>query len=383
MQHDARAAASGGVAARLSGTGRATAAAGVRPASYSPWLHAYSVLLTVSILVLICSGGMVTSKNAGLAVPDWPNSYGYSMFAFPVSRWVGGVLLEHTHRLAASTVGFLTIILAVWLTVAERRRWVRNLGYAALGAVILQGVLGGLRVVLVADWIGIFHACLAQAFFALAAFIALTESRWWLRLGQGSKPTATGQQTRGLRRHVLGITLVIYAQMALGAAMRHAHAGLSILDFPKAYGHWWPHVHKADLPALNLQRTELLHMPATSLAQIHLQMTHRMLAAVILLGVIAGAVSAWRKRELLPRSIRRFSLGWPALIAVQVTLGMYTIWTRKAADVATAHVAVGALSFVWGVLLYAVLRRWSEPAPAGPVNTYREPAAQPLEEVRA
>ena len=153
--------------------------------AYSPWLHGYTVLLTVCILILICSGGMVTSKGAGLAVPDWPNSYGYSMFAFPVSRWVGGVLLEHTHRLAASTVGFLTIILAVWLTAAEPRRWVRNLGYAALGAVILQGLLGGLRVVLVADWIGIFHACLAQAFFALAAFIALTESRWWLRLGGG------------------------------------------------------------------------------------------------------------------------------------------------------------------------------------------------------
>ena len=121
---------------------------------YSPWRHVYAILLTTGILILICSGGMVTSKNAGLAVPDWPNSYGYNMFTFPVSRWVGGVFFEHTHRLAASTVGGLTIILAVWLSVAERRRWVRNLGYAAVGAVILQGVLGGLRVVLVADWIG-------------------------------------------------------------------------------------------------------------------------------------------------------------------------------------------------------------------------------------
>ena len=383
MQHDARAVASGGVAVRLSGADRQRGAAGKGSRAYSPWLHGYAVLLTASILVLICSGGMVTSKGAGLAVPDWPNSYGYGMFAFPVSRWVGGVLLEHTHRLAASTVGFLTIILAVWLTLAERRRWVRNLGYAALGAVILQGVLGGLRVVLVADWIGIFHASLAQAFFALAAFIALVESRWWLRLGEGNKVTDVTRRTRGLRRHVLAITLVIYAQMALGAAMRHAHAGLSILDFPTAYGHWWPRIHKADLPALNVQRAEVLHMPPTSLAQIHLQMTHRMLAMVILLGVVAGAVSAWRKRDVLPVSIHRFSVGWPALIAVQVTLGMYTIWTQKAADVATAHVAVGALSLMWGVLFYAVLRRWSEPARNEASAVRSLPVEQPLEEAHA
>ena len=383
MQHDARAAASGGVAARLSGTGRTAGAGGAAASAYSPGLHAYTVLLAASILVLICSGGLVTSKGAGLAVPDWPNSYGYSMFAFPVSRWVGGVLLEHTHRLAASTVGFLTIILAGWLALAEGRRWVRNLGYAALGAVILQGVLGGLRVVLVADWIGIFHACLAQAFFALAAFIALAESRWWLRLGTGGSVTGLWQRTRGLRRHTAAITLVIYAQMGLGAAMRHAHAGLSIPDFPKAYGHWWPHVHQADLPALNAQRTDEMHLPPTSLAQIHLQMTHRMLALIILLGVVAAAVSAWRKRDLLPESIRHFALGWPALIAVQITLGMYTIWTQKAADLATAHVAVGALSFVWGVLLYAALRRASEPVAAAADDVQRRPAGQPLEEVRA
>ena len=383
MQYDARAVVSGGVAARLAGTDRRAGNRGAAPAPYSPWLHGYTVLLTASILVLICSGGMVTSKGAGLTVPDWPNSYGYSMFAFPVSRWVGGVLLEHTHRLAASTVGFLTIILAVWLTLAERRRWVRNLGYVAVGAVILQGVLGGLRVVLVADWIGIFHASLAQAFFALAAFIALTESRWWLRLGEGNKLAGLAGRTRGLRRHVLGITLVIYTQMAVGAAMRHAHAGLSIPDFPKAYGHWWPQIHKADVPALNVQRAEVLHMPPTSLAQIHLQMTHRMLAAVILLGVVAGAVSAWRKRDALPDSIRRFALGWPALIAMQVTLGIYTIWTQKAADVATAHVAVGALSLVWGVLFYTVLRRWSEPARSNASGVRRHVTEQALEEARA
>ena len=124
-------------------------------------------------------------------------------------------------------------------------------------------------------------------------------------------------------------------------------------------------------------------MPPTSLAQIHLQMTHRMMATVILLGVVAGAVSAWRKRDTLPDSIRRFSLGWPTLIAGQVTLGMYTIWTQKAADVATAHVAVGALSLVWGVLFYAVLRRWSEPARVEAAIVRNRLVEQPLEEAHA
>ena len=124
-------------------------------------------------------------------------------------------------------------------------------------------------------------------------------------------------------------------------------------------------------------------MPPTSLAQIHLQMTHRMLAVIILLGVVAAAVSAWRKRDLLPDSIRYFALGWPALVAVQITLGMYTIWTQKAADVATAHVAVGALSFVWGRIAVrgsAALertgrgRRGRSPAPIGSSNRWRRHA---------
>ncbi len=125
---------------------------------------------------------MVTSKNAGLAVPDWPTTFGYNMFFFPFSKWIGGIFFEHVHRLIASTVGFLTIILAVWLWRSESRRWVRNLGYAALGAVVLQGVLGGLRVTMLKDEIGIFHACLAQAYFGLLIVIALVTSPFWTRL---------------------------------------------------------------------------------------------------------------------------------------------------------------------------------------------------------
>lgn len=352
--------------------------------SYSPWRHGYAVFVAATILLLICSGGMVTSKDAGLTVPDWPNSYGYNMFAFPVSRWVGGIFFEHTHRLLASFVGLLTVGMAVWFARAEPRRWVRSLGYIAVGAVILQGVLGGLRVTMLKDWIGVPHALLAQAFFALMVFIALSQSRWWQRLGSGWNDAPASDQMRrlrerwasghrpGMRRRVVGpafalepllfwtavVTVLIYLQLGLGAAMRHAHAGLSILDFPTAYGHWWPHVHAADLPALNLHRTEDLHMPATSLGLIHLQMTHRLMAGLILLGVLAVAGFTWRNRALLPNGLRWLGMGWPLVLALQITLGMYTIWTGKAADVATAHVAVGATSLVWGVVTYAALRRW-------------------------
>ena len=328
---------------------------------YSPWRHGYTVFMAVSILALICSGGLVTSNDAGLAVPDWPTSYGYNMFAFPVSRWLapGGIRLEHSHRLIATGEGMLSIVLAAWFWLKEPRRWVRNLAYLTLFAVILQGMFGGLRVVLRADWIGVPHALLAQAFFALVASVALTQSRWWQRLGEGEKSEVLAERLRPLRRHVAVVVVLIFVQLGLGAAMRHAHAGLSILDFPKAYGHWWPHVHKADLSALNVERTEVLHMPATTLGLIHLQMGHRMMAGVIFLGVLGAAVLVWRRRALLPAGLRWLGLGWPLALVAQITLGMYVIWTQKAADVATAHVAVGATSLVWGVILYAALRRWS------------------------
>src|SRR5712675_1246911 len=146
---------------------------------YRKWLNRFAWLTCVATLLLICSGGMVTSKNVGLAVPDWPTTFGYNMFLFPISQWVGGIFFEHTHRLIASTVGFLTIILAAWLYYVEDRRWLRNLGFCALGAVVLQGVLGGLRVTMLKDEIGIFHACIAQAFLGLLVVIALVTSKFW------------------------------------------------------------------------------------------------------------------------------------------------------------------------------------------------------------
>src|ERR1700716_3674197 len=117
------------------------------------WANRFVWLLCVATLFLVCSGGMVTSKGVGLAVPDWPTTFGYNMFLFPVSNWIGGVLFEHTHRQIASTVGFLTIILAIWLWRTEDRQSVKTLGLIAVAGVILQGILGGLRVTMLKDQI--------------------------------------------------------------------------------------------------------------------------------------------------------------------------------------------------------------------------------------
>src|SRR5258708_37633407 len=112
--------------------------------SHQPLLHKYSRLVVASTILLILAGSFVTSTESGLSVPDWPTTYGQNMFTFPLSKMVGGIRFEHTHRLVASTVGFLTIVLAFWLWRREPRAWVRLLGYAAAATVAAQGLPGGL-----------------------------------------------------------------------------------------------------------------------------------------------------------------------------------------------------------------------------------------------
>src|SRR5438477_1754678 len=127
--------------------------------NYDPLLHNLAVLTACATFPLIFMGGLVTSHQAGMSVPDWPNSYGYNMFLFPPRLWIGGILYEHTHRLMGTIVGMLSIALTIVAWRIESRRWVRWLATSVLGAVILQGVLGGLRVVLVKLDLAIVHAC--------------------------------------------------------------------------------------------------------------------------------------------------------------------------------------------------------------------------------
>jgi heme a synthase len=313
----------------------------------SRWLTRFAWLTVVATLFLICSGGMVTSKGVGLAVPDWPTTFGYNMFLFPVSKWIGGIFFEHTHRLIASIVGFLTIILAVWLWKSETRPWVRNLGYAALAAVVLQGVLGGLRVTMLKDEIGIFHACLAQFFLGMLVVMAVALSQAWEQ----------SDRTGGRRAAWIAIvtTAVIYSQLALGATMRHEHRDLSILDFPTANGAWVPDTSAPALEKINAWR-DARGLSDVNAFQIWLQMAHRFVALLIAAGVITFCTRVWK--EARPNALlRRMSIVWLALLLCQITLGAWTIWSNKAADIATAHVAIGASMFAIGVGLSAVMLR--------------------------
>ena len=295
----------------------------------------------------------MTSKGVGLAVPDWPTTFGYNMFLFPVSKWVGGIFFEHTHRLIASIVGFLTIILTIWICLAEDRPWVRRIGFIALGAVILQGVLGGLRVTLLKDQIGVFHACLAQAFLGLLVFIGVTRSNLWR-----SSPAKFDPAWRRFAMLAVATTLLIYGQIALGATMRHEHKDLSILDFPTANHSWWPDTSAPALEQINQWR-DARGLSDVTAFQIWLQMAHRFGALLVTIFLILAARRLW---SISPEvsGLRKLSILWVALLCAQVTLGAWTIWSNKAADIATAHVAVGAAMLSLGVCLSALGFRFSQ-----------------------
>jgi cytochrome c oxidase assembly protein subunit 15 len=336
------------------------------------WLNRFAWLTCIATLLLICSGGMVTSKGVGLAVPDWPTTFGYNMFLFPVSKWVGGILFEHTHRLMGSIVGFLTIILAVWLWLSEHRQWVRNLGVIALGGVILQGVLGGLRVTMMKDEIGIFHACIAQAFLGLLVVIALVTTNFWRTPENRRVDTQNFASTKTL---AVAVTIAIYVQLGVGATMRHQHRDLSILDFPTANGAWIPDTSAVALAKINAWR-DGQGLSAVTAFQIWLQMVHRSLALVIATAIIAFCLRVLRGAPGFI-ALKRLSIFWVAGVACQIALGAWTIWSNKAADVATAHVALGAVMLSFGVSISAIC--WRVVA----VSRHSAPSASPVRTGRA
>lgn len=367
----------------------------------SRWLPRYAALCAAATLGLIGIGGLVTSRGAGLAVPDWPTSYGYNMFALPIRYWQGGIFYEHTHRLWATVVGTLVVLLTRWLGGYRARRplaligltellaglalvawqpdlrgaghflagiggvvllaaaiWARNepapgrlptLGWAAFWLVQLQGLLGGLRVVWLADEIGVFHGVLAQGFLFLLVAVAVLSSAWWRRLSVSAVPLA-------LRRLLWLATGLVVLQLVLGATMRHRHAGLAVPDFPLAYGRVWPRTNPEAIAGYNRQRLEVHAARPIAAADVWLHMLHRLGAVAVLLTV---AAAAWKTRRQLPTDhpLRRTVLAWFALVTTQLALGALTVWTNKAADVATAHVVLGSLALVTGGLTCLMAER--------------------------
>lgn len=282
-------------------------------------------------VVLVLAGSMVTSTDSGLSVPDWPTTYGWNMFTFPPSKWVGGIFYEHGHRLIASLVGFLTIVLAAWLWFGDPRRWLRRLGVAALGAVILQGVLGGLTVLFfLPTAISTAHAGLAEIFFCLTVAIALFTSRSWIE-GYGG---VAGVDDRRLRQVATATTTIVYAQILVGATMRHSGAGLAIPDFPLMFGHLWPTHWNAGIA---------------------IHFAHRVGALVVVTAVIATVA------HILYHHRGRNELTRPAvlivaLVSVQVTLGALNVLSRLDVWINSLHVVCGAL--VLATSLVITLRAW-------------------------
>jgi heme a synthase len=292
-----------------------------------------------------------------MAVPDWPTTYGYNMFLFPVHLWTGGIFYEHTHRLLASFVGLLTMILALWMWLREPRSWLRWLGVAAFVAVVVQGILGGLRVTQYSNELGIIHGALAQMFFVAICLIAIYGSGLAQKLAAASRPVSTP-----LRYLIVGTTLLVFMQLGLGAMMRHQHAGLAIPDFPLAYGQIWPPMDTAFVELANQQRMEVFAYNPIAPFHIALHMAHRIVALLLL--ILIGAL-AWRMRtEQGARTpFTRLGYGWMALVLSQAALGAFTVWSNKAADIATAHVLIGALTLLAGVVLSVLVLRLGEVVP--------------------
>ena len=295
-------------------------------ASYSPWLHRTARLTAAATFLLIVIGGIVTSTDSGLAVPDWPTTFGYNMFLYPLSEMVGGILYEHSHRLMGSLVGILVIALLVLILARDPRKWLKWLGLAALITVIVQGVLGGLRVTQINRNFAIVHACLAQAFFALLCGIAWFTSRdWWqdktktaIRRGEVSSPS--------LRRLSLMTTCLIYVQLIFGAILRHTGSRLDA------------HLLFAFLVALHIfllaRRLLAIDSEAKGIGQA---------MPLLLLGLLAV----------------QLMLGTGAFFAKLTAVGE-TFAAALTVTITTAHVAVGALMLVSSFVLTLKIYKFTD-----------------------
>jgi cytochrome c oxidase assembly protein subunit 15 len=277
-------------------------------------VHRFAVFTACCTFFLLIAGALVTSNDAGLSVPDWPTSYGGF---FP--PMVGGIFYEHGHRMVAAFVGMLSIVLAVWLWRVEQRLWLRWLGVAAVGAVVAQGILGGITVwFYLPPAVSSAHAALAQLFFCAILSIALFTSAWWER--SQTLPVDSGSPS--LHSLAAATAAAVFVQLILGAAFRHKGFGII------------PHVAWA--------------------------------AVVTVMITILGRVL--RRRFVGVRLLRQASLWLHSLLGVQILLGGAAWWSRVyAADFpqpipvmitfTVIHTVMGALVLASTVLFTIVCHR--------------------------
>ncbi|HMC59850.1 MAG TPA: COX15/CtaA family protein [Candidatus Solibacter sp.] len=265
-----------------------------------------------SALLVIIAGALVTSNDAGLSVPDWPTSFGYFV---RIPHFVGGVRFEWSHRMVAGFLASLTVVLAVWTLLVEKRRWLRVLGVAALGTVITQAILGGLTVLLFQPpKVSAAHATVAQTFFCIAVAIALFTSRKWVE--EQPRVEFDSRRPTLLTLTLLSIA-VLYVQLILGAMFRHH--GMS----------WWPHVLNALVVSFLLAWTAIRALSA-----------HAQIEAV-----------RWPAILMLSLLIAQLCLGFTAFLT-RVAWGKDSVQPELPMVISTvAHVALGAVLLATTVIL--------------------------------
>jgi heme a synthase len=312
------------------------------------------VFVAVLAFLLIVAGGLVTSNNAGLAVPDWPTSFGH---LFKIPKMIGGVKFEHGHRMIAEFVGLLTIACAVWTWIADRRRWMRLLTIGAVLGVIAQGVIGGIGVKqLLPPWISSLHATFGQTMFCALAAIAVFTSRSWM---EEPAEKISRKDARPLLRHCWMLIGFLYLQLILGAAFRHVWTKWG----PSGSNHW----------------------PVDRI--LHSFLYPHALNALIVSGLILYvSLRALTKHSGVPH-LRRPALWLLLLLIAQLLLGVSAYVVRVVQGVnetqptmslvlvTVAHLAVGALILLLTAILTIQGYRYSgDPATVIPFDRRREVA---------
>ena len=312
------------------------------------WIRRLSKLLVISTLLLIFAGALVKSHEVGLSVPDWPTSYGYQMFAFPFSDMIGGIFYEHGHRMIATIVGLMTLILAFTIYYTDQRQWLIKTTFFALGLVIIQGLFGGLTVLLFLPTpVSVIHALLAQTFLMVTILIA-----YGLSKERANRMLDERTNFQILRFPTYLVTGFVYIQLIIGALMRHTESGLAIPDFPLSGGYIIPPFNQEMLNTIQSMQFES-GLPFVTLSQIVIHYFHR-------IGALAVAISigwlTWKifQSKISNERIYRLVGFLITLLIIQITLGAFTIWSLKEPFITSIHVVNGAV--ILGVSTLLILR---------------------------
>lgn len=319
-------------------------------AAYRRDLAWFSAAAAAWVFLVVTMGAFTTSIGAGMAFPDWPLSNG----SINPEGWLRDIYMfaEHSHRLFGMGMGLLAITTAVWLQRREPRRWVRKLGWTALAIVVVQGVIGGKRVLLnsidvpgfemsLGQMLTIPHGILAQVYVCVLFAVAASLSRGWLAGAEKETPPR-------LRVAAIGLVLLVLAQLVIAAVMRHNMAGLAIPTFPHSTpeGGW---------------------LPASSDFRVVIHFAHRLMAVVLTGGIIALAAAIFRQADA-SAGLRRLAIALLILLGVQISLGAATVLSYRDPYFTTGHVIVGALllavSFLLAFWMHRPLRAKAAPASA-------------------